>query len=121
MPDLKPYFDAVNAANEEVQRIASELDAHFREGTDEGRLAALALRPALDEAQKAYDEAVSLYEAMQLANRPNDIAKNFVPVSNTETEPADGSQPTVIKRAQYDQMSLVDRANLIRSGGKIED
>lgn len=121
MLDLKPYFDAVNTAEAEVQRVAAELDAHFREGTEESKVNALALRPALDEAQAKHAEAVSLYEAMQKANRPNDIAKNFVPVSTTSTEPAEGSQPTVIKRAAYDQMSLVDRAKFIRSGGRLED
>jgi len=119
MPDLKPFYDAVIAAEEEVQRIASQIHEHFVSGTEEGKIAALELRSALDEAQKKHDEAVSLYEAMQLANRPNDIAKNFIPVSSTET--VVDNQPTVIKRQEYDRMSLVDRARFIRSGGKIED
>jgi ElaB/YqjD/DUF883 family membrane-anchored ribosome-binding protein len=121
MLDLKPYFDTVNAAEAEVQRVASELDALFREGTDESKVKALELRPALDEAQSKHADAVSLYEAMQLANRPNDIAKNFVPVSNATPEPAEGSQPTTIKRAEYDKMSLRERAFYIRSGGTLED
>jgi ElaB/YqjD/DUF883 family membrane-anchored ribosome-binding protein len=121
MLDLKPYFDAVNAAEAEVQRIASELDALFREGTDESKVKALALRPALDEAQSKHAEAVSLYESMQKANRPNDVAKNFVPVSTTQPDQAENTQPTVIKRADYDRLSLVDRAKFIRSGGTVED
>lgn len=120
MLDLKPYFDAVNTTEAEVQRVASELDGLFREGTDESKVKALELRPALDEAQKQHAEAVSLYEAMQQANRPNDVAKNFVPVSTTPTE-ADGAQPTTIKRQEYDRLSLVDRGRFIHSGGKIED
>jgi len=121
MLDLKPYYDAVNAADAEVQRIAAELDALFREGTDESTAQALALRPALDDAQRKHAEAVTLYEAMQKANRPNDVARNFVPASNTPIEQAEGSQPTVIKRQEYDRMSLVDRARFIRSGGSLED
>lgn len=121
MLDLKPYFDAVNAAEAEVQRIANDLDALFREGTDESKAKALALKPTLDEAQKKHDEAVALYEAMQKANRPNDIAKNFVPVSTTKLEEGEGSQPTVIKRKDYDALSLVDRAKFIQSGGTVED
>ena len=120
MLDLKPYFDAVNTTEAEVQRVANELDGLFREGTDESKVKALELRPALDEAQKAHAEAVSLYEAMQQANRPNDVAKNFVPLSNTQAE-AEGSQPSTIKRQEYDRLSLVDRARYIHSGGKVED
>lgn len=119
MLDLKPYFDAVNAANDDVQRIAHELDALFTEGTDESKQQALALRPALDEAQKKHADAVSLYEAMQKAGRPNDVAKNFVPVSNTDQ--AEGAQPTVINRQDYDRMSLVDRARFVKSGGTLKD
>jgi len=118
MPDLKPFYDAVIAAEEEVQRIANEIHEHFVSGTEEGKMMALNLRSALDEAQKKHEEAVALYEAMQRANRPNDIAKNFIPVSSTEIV---DNQPTVIKRQEYERMSLVDRARFIRSGGKIED
>ena len=121
MLDLKPYFDAVQTANAEVQRVANEIDSLFREGSAESQAKALEMRAALDEAQQKQSEAVALYESMQLANRPNDVAKNFVPVSTTETEPADGNQPAVIKRDDYDRMSLVDRAKFVRSGGKIED
>lgn len=119
MLDLKPYFDAVNSAEAEVQRVAHELDALFTEGTEESTLQAIALRPVLDEAQNKYANAVSLYEAMQMANRPNDVAKNFVPISNNQ-EP-EGNQPTVINRKDYDQMSLIDRARFIRSGGTLQD
>lgn len=121
MLDLKPYFDAVNAAEAEVQRVASDLDALFREGTDESKAKALELRSALDEAQSKHAEAVSLYEAMQLANRPNDVAKNFVPIANPATNSTEGSQPTAIKRQEYDRMDLVTRARFIRSGGTLED
>lgn len=121
MLDLKPYYDAVNAADAKVQEIASEIDAYFREGSDESKVKALELRPALDEAQNKYAEAVSFYEAMQMANRPNDLAKNFVPVSNIPLEQPEGHQPTVIKRQEYDRMGLLERARFIRSGGKLED
>lgn len=121
MLDLKPYFDAVNAAEAEVQRVASEIDALFREGSEESKTKALALRPALDEAQNKHAEAMTLYEAMQKANRPNDVAKNFVPVSQTKADEAEGHQPSKIKRQEYERMSLNDRAKFIRSGGTLED
>jgi len=121
MLDLKPYFDAVNTAEAKVQEIASEIDVLFNEGTDESKEKALALRPALDEAQSKHAAAIALYETMQKANRPNDVAKNFVPVSSTSTELSEGNQPTVIKRQEYDRMSLMDRARFIHSGGILED
>jgi ElaB/YqjD/DUF883 family membrane-anchored ribosome-binding protein len=121
MLDLKPYFDAVNTAEAEVQRVAHEIDELFNQGTDEARAQALALRPALDEAQNKHAEAVTLYESMQKANRPNDAAKNFVPVSTTSTEEAENNQPSTIKRQEYNRLSLVERAQFVRSGGTIED
>lgn len=121
MIDLKPFYDAVLTADEALQRIANQIQEHFNEGTDEGQAAALAMRPALDEAQNRYDQASEMYEAMQKAGRPNDIAKNFVPVSETNPDPADNSQPSVIKREDYERLSLVDRAKFIRSGGTLED
>lgn len=121
MLDLKPYFDAVNTAEAEVQRIAHEIDALFTEGTDESTAKALELRPVLDAAQAKHAEAVALYESMQKADRPNDVARNFVPISDTRPEQTENNQPTVIKRDAYNGMSLVDRAKFIRSGGKLED
>lgn len=121
MLDLKPYFDAVMATDAEVQKIANQIDEQFRAGTEEGKLEALALRPALDEAQNKHAEAVDLYEAMQKTTRPNDIAKNFIPVSETSAEDAVDVQPTVIKRSIYEAMSPIDKANFIKSGGELED
>jgi len=121
MIDLKPYFDAVNITEAEVQRIANELDVLFRLETDEAKAQALAKQAELDEALKKHDEAVSIYESMQKANRPNDVAKNFVPVSTTQPEVEEGSQPTVIKRQEYNQMSQIDRARFVKSGGTVED
>jgi len=121
MLDLKPYFDAVNTAEAEVQRVANEINTLFCEGTDESQAQAVALRPALDEAQSKHTAAVELYEAMQKANRPNDIAKNFIPVSQSSPDPDAATQPTVIKRGDYDKLTLVDRAKFVRSGGTVED
>lgn len=121
MIDLKPYYDAVNAAEAEVQRIANDLDALFRQDSEEARAQALAMQPELEKAQAKHAEAVKLYESMQMTNRPNDVARNFVPVSTTQSEPAEGSQPTLIKRADYERMPLSDRAMYIRSGGRLED
>ena len=121
MIDLKPYLDAVNSAADQVQSIASEIDVLFTEGTDESKLKALELQPSLEGAQAEHERQLALYESMQKANRPNDIAKNFVPVSTAQPDETDGTQPTVIKRPEYNAMDLVKRARFIKSGGTVED
>lgn len=121
MIDLKPYYDEVIRTEAEIQHVAHEIDVLFREGTGESQAAALAKKTELDAAQAKYSSAVALYESMQNTNRPNDIAKNFIPVSTVAAEANAGSQPTVIKRAEYDRLSLIDRDRLIKSGGKLED
>jgi len=119
--DLKPYYDEAVSAEAEVQRIAAEIDTLFRDGTDEGKKKALEMRPALDEAQTKLDDAKAFYEKMQNATRPNDVLKNFIPASETDADPEEDKQPSVIKRVDYDKLSPVDRANFIHSGGKVED
>ena len=120
MIDPKPYQDRVIAKEAEVQRIAAEIDQLFTCGTDEGQVKALELQPALEKAQKEAAEALAFYDSINKTNRPNDIARNFVPVS-TDTETPEGSQPSVIKRPEYNRMDLVQRALYIKSGGRVED
>ncbi len=120
MIDLKPYFDAVNTTEAEVQRVANEMDTLFRQDTDEAKAQALAMQATLEEALAKHDKAVSIYESMQKANRPNEVAKNYVPVA-ASTEPVEGAQPTVIKRQDYDRLSQEERALFIRSHGIVKD
>ena len=61
MIDLKPYYDAVLTTEAEVQRIAGELDALFRLGTEEGKAKALEMQSLLEDAQKKHAEAACLY------------------------------------------------------------
>ncbi len=120
MIDLKVYYDAVIAAQAEAQKIAHEIDALFRDGTEEAKAQALSKQPDLEKAHGKTLQANELYESMQLASRPNDVAKNFVPVS-THVEPAETNQPTIISRQAYDKLSLNERAKFIRSGGTVSD
>ncbi len=119
--DLKPYYDEAVAAEAEVQRIAAEIDTLFRDGTDEGKKKALEMRPALDEAQTKLDDANAFYEKMQNATRPNDVLKNFIPASETDADPEEGSQPSVVKRADFDKMSPKNQYDFIHLGGTVED
>lgn len=121
MLDLKPYHDAVIAADEEVKRIAAEIDTYFQEGTDEGKEKALGLRPALDEAQAKYDNALALYESLKKASRPSDVAQNFVPVSDTSSMPEGEMPKGVLKRSEFFALSPAAREAHIRGGGTVED
>lgn len=121
MLDLKPYHDAVITADEEVKRVANEINTLFLTGTDEAKVQALALQETLDTAQAKYDAAHKLYESLKKANQSGDIAKNFVPVSPTNPTDEEEHSPTVMKRSDWIALSHVDRAAFIKGGGKLED
>lgn len=121
MRDLKPFYDQVVNKKAAVDKIADDMAELMSDGTDEGKALALELKPELVAAKEALQEAEDTYEQMKQADAPSDVLKNFVPVSNTEGEPGPDQQPSTIKRADYDKLSQVDRANFIHSGGKIED
>lgn len=120
--DLKPYYDAVISAEAEEQRIAHELDALFRQETDEATAQALEMQADLVKAQERAAEARSLYESMQKVNRPNDVAKNFVPVSSTQPEHSgDQTQSTVMKRGDFLALDAAARMKFILNGGTLTD
>ena len=121
MENLKPVVDAVNAAADEVQRIASEIYVLYEEGSVESKIKALDMCLVLDEAEAEHEKQLALYELLQKAHRPNEIAKNFIPISTAQPDQTEGNQPTVIKRSAYNEMSLVQRAQFIKSNGTVED
>ena len=120
MIDLKPYHDAVIAADAEVKEIASKINDSFLSETEEGKAKALELKPALDAAQKKYDEALGTYNSMTAANRPSEVAKNFIPVAAT-TQGAEGEAPKVMNRAAFNALDQINRASFIKGGGKVID
>lgn len=119
MLDLKPYLDAANAADQEVKRIAGEIDAHFQEGTDEGKAQALALRPALDEAQNKANEAAAMYESLKRAAQPSNLA-DFVPVSQTPPTP-DADPAGVMTRHEFEALNPIEQRRYALSGGRVTD
>ena len=121
MLDLKPYHDAVITADAEVQRIANEIDAAFLKGTEEGTGQALALRPALDEAQAKYDSAIKLYESLKKASQPSNVATNFVPVSPTLPDPEGEKPKGIMKLSEFQNLVPSERMKFIKGGGKVED
>lgn len=120
--NLKPYFDAVQAANAEVMRVASEIDGHFTSGTDEGIQQAMAMRVELEGAQARAAEADGLYASMKAASDRGEAgeAARFVPV-NEGAEKVAGSAAKQITRAEYEAMAFGDRHAFLKAGGAIVD
>lgn len=76
--NLKPYFDAANAAEARVQKIAAQINDLFESGQNDE---ALELRPKLDTAKAEAHQAHQLYLSMAAATTSDgDPAQRFVPV-----------------------------------------
>mgnify|MGYP001209282156 CR=1 FL=1 len=121
MLDLKPFQDAVRMADDEVKRVANDINALFIMGTDEAKNSALALQETLDTAQAKYDAAAKLYESMKKSSQPSDVAQNFVPVSTTSPTPEAEAPKNVMTLAEYNALSPVDRLAFAKRGGKLQD
>lgn len=121
MLNLKGPYDVVNAAETAWKQKAAEIAALLEQGTDEATQQALALQEPLDKLQADYEEKLKLYEALVKANAPSDVAKNFVPVSPTPTTPDAEAPKGVMKRADWNALSPVDRAAFFQGGGTLED
>lgn len=114
--NLKPYYDAALAADAEVQRILTDMDAAFNEGTEEGKTKALELRPALEEAKNKAKEANQLYASMRDASNPTEsVAANFVPDAKSEEDKSE----KVKTRADFNALTPVERLAFINAGGTI--
>lgn len=119
MIDLKPYYDAARAADEEVQRIMDEMNAAFLEGSDEGKQRALDLRPALDEAKKSAKDANDLYLSLrEAASQGSGAAREFVPVA---AENLGGQQAKEMKRKEFLSLDASARMKYIKAGGLVLD
>lgn len=118
--DLKPYFDSAQAADEEVQRIMNEMQAAFEQGTEDGKQAALDLRPSLDEAKTKASDANALYISMRdAAATSSSAAKQFVPVNDTaELSPAAGK---MLSREAFIALDAAGRMKFIKDGGTVVD
>lgn len=121
MSNLKPMYDAAIHADAEVKRILNEMDAHFNDGTEEGKKKALELRPALDEAKIKAEQANELYVSVRDASLVNDnMAALFTPPADpAQTDPKD-ADPKVMNFRDFQAMSPSERMAFVKAGGKIE-
>jgi hypothetical protein len=117
--DLKPYYDAARAADDEVQRIMNLMHEHFNSGTEEGKQAALDLRSDLDAAKAKAADANQLYLSMrEAAAQSSNAAREFVPVNDT-TKPAGKSG--VMNRKEFLALDASARMAYIKRGGILID
>jgi HK97 family phage major capsid protein len=76
--NLKPYYDAVVAAEAKVHSLATQINAHFEANENEK---ALEMRPQLDKAKADAKAANDLYLSMRNAvGDGTDPARNFTPM-----------------------------------------
>jgi hypothetical protein len=119
MTTFKSAYDLaqkrVQAVNDKAQEIETLLG-----GTEEDVNAALALEPALDEAQAEAQKAINLYNKLTKAG---DLAEStaglFVPVSEAAAEV--GTVKNTMTREEFDGMNIYDRTKFMLNGGKVTD
>lgn len=118
--DLKPYMDAVTAAQDAALDVAGRIDALFTDGKVKE---ALALQQELDEAEARVQGAEKLYNAMARVTDRSTAAPKFVPVSEPdrllEEEPEE--DPKAMKRAAFDQMNALQQSKFVLGGGRVVD
>lgn len=115
MINLKPFYDAAQAAATDVLKAANEIETAFNLGTEEGKTQAMALKSTLDEAEAKAVAANELYQSMQKASSTGDAAAKFVPVN--VPEPTQSKK--VITRADYEALDFEARHEFFANGGTI--
>jgi hypothetical protein len=118
MPKLKELYDAAKAADEKVQEVMQEMITAFEDGTEEGKLKALDLRPALDEAKIEAEKANLLYISARDADfeDPDAAARKFVPVSE-----GGNAQKKEMSREEFDKLNAAERMSFMLADGKLID
>lgn len=122
MFNLKPYFDAAQAANAEVLRVANEIDGAFTLGTEEGVQEAMGRREELENAQAKAKAAEDLYQSMRAAAQRGESseAARFTPVNEDAAKQAQGGKKTVT-RAEYEAMAPAEKHAFFTAGGQVVD
>ena len=120
--NLKPYYDAAVAADEERKRIMKEMDDAFNSGTEEGKQKALDMRPALDAAQAKSEQANLLYISMRDASLVNDkLGALFTLPPDPAKDDQQADAAKVINRAGLTALSPSAQIAFFRAGGKVVD
>ncbi len=116
MGKLKELYEAAKAADEKVRVIMQDMVTAFDDGTEEGKLKALEMRPALDEAKIEAENANLMYISARDADfeDPDAAARKFVPVSE-----GGNSQKKTMTREEFNQLTAADRMSFMLADGKL--
>ena len=120
MLNLKPYLEAAQAADAEKKRIASDIDALFNDGTEDGKKKALELRPALDAAKSKAEDANQLYTTMRDASLVEDNSASLFTPSDPAATELNEEKPKVMKLSEYQALSPRARLEYCQAGGKVQ-
>jgi len=119
MTTFKSAYDLAQKRVQIVNNLAQEIDSLLG-GTEEDVSAALALEPALDEAQAEAQKALGLYNKLtQASNLAESSASLFVPVSEAAAE-SEAAKNTMT-REEFDGMNISERAKFMANGGKVTE
>ena len=119
MTTFKSAYDLAQKRVQIVNNLAQEIDSLLG-GTEEDVSAALALEPALDEAQAEAQKAIDLYNKLTKADELADsTASLFVPVSEAAAE--SGAAKNTMTREEFDGMNTSEKAAFMKRGGKVTE
>ena len=119
MTTFKSAYDLAQKRVQIVNNLAQEIDS-LLSGTEEDVSAALALEPALDEAQAEAQKALDLYNKLtQASNLAESSASLFVPVSEAAAE-SEAAKNTMT-REEFDGMNTSEKAAFMKRGGKVTE
>ena len=119
MTTFKSAYDLAQKRIQVVNEKAQEIETLLG-GTEEDVTTALALEPALDEAQAEAQKAVDLYNKLTKAGEFADsTASLFVPVSEAAAEV--GAVKTTMTREAFDGMNYSDKIAFLGRGGKVTE
>ena len=119
MTTFKSAYDLAQKRVQIVNNLAQEIDSLLG-GTEEDVSAALALEPALDEAQAEAQKALDLYNKLtQASNLAESSASLFVPVSEAAAE-SEAAKNTMT-REEFDGMNTSEKAAFMKRGGNVTE
>jgi len=117
MINLKPFYDAAQAAGSEVLRVAAEIETAFALGTEEGMQQAMGLKSMLDDTETKADATNALYQSMVKAASTGAAAAKFAPENNGQ----EAQEKKVITRASYEALDFEARHKFFADGGSVVD
>jgi hypothetical protein len=120
--DFKPFYDRVQTAQANKQRILNAMNAALQSSDPAEQASALGMEAELDAAITEEGNATNLYTKVVNASKTPNIAENFVPVSDQSAEPDGENQPKdVMKLTEFHNLTPRERLAFAKAGGKLED